>query len=186
MSSRVWVVGVLLWAASPVMAETDPFGDFGLLTGSVDSVVSRREGIGTRGWGANVGVGLRMNDVARVGIEASAQYISDNNSFTQLTTAGNFRSKTTLYDIAPYVGGRAPVGNASVGANVGYSLIFGTRTIENCIDCFSEDLNVDGGLYVEPAVAFGKPDRLQFGAAFRLYLGGDAKSMILLKVTRPF
>src|SRR5687768_4443714 len=109
MSKHAWVVGMFLLAGSPVLAVTDPFGDVGLLTGSVDSVAARREGIGTRGWGANFGVGLRMNDVARVGIEASAQYISDENSFTQLTTAGNYRSKTNLYDIAPYVGARAPV-----------------------------------------------------------------------------
>ena len=186
MSKHAWVVAVLLLATSPALAETSLFGDLGLLTGSVDSAVARREGIGTRGWGGNLGFGVRVSDIGRVGVEASAQYISDKNAFTQLTTGGTFRSTTTLYDISPYAGLRAPLGNVRAGANVGYSLIFGTRTIQDCINCFSEGLNVDGGLYVEPAVAFGRPDSLQFGASYRVYLGGDAKNMIMLKVTRPF
>jgi len=186
MSKRAWVVGILMLSASSVAAETDLYGDFALLTGSVDSAVARREGIGTRGWGASLAVGMRVQNIGVLGLEGSAQYISDEDSFTQLTTGGTFSSTTTLYDIAPYAGLRAPLGGVSAGANLGYSLVFGTRTIEDCINCFSEGLNVDGGPYIEPVVSFGKPDGMQFGVSFRKYLSGDMKNMLLLRVTRPF
>jgi len=176
-------------AAVPAGADTDLFGDVALLTGSIDKVVARREGIGTRGWGALFGGGVKVQNMLVLGLEGSAQYISDKDSFTQNTTGGLYSSTTTLYDIAPYVGLRAPMGkdaSLSVGANGGYSLVFGTRTIENCVNCFSQDLSVDGGMYVEPIVQFGKSDGLQFGASFRLYLGGDVKNMIMVRVSRPF
>jgi hypothetical protein len=185
----VCVLGLSAFAAMPAGAETDPFGEVALLTGSIDKDVARREGIGSRGWGAMFGAGIKMQNVLVLGIEGSAQYISDKDSFTQNTTGGLYSSTTTLYDVAPYVGLRAPMGkdaSLSVGANAGYSLVFGARTIDNCINCFSEDLSVDGGLYVEPVVTFGKSDGLQFGASFRLYLGGDVKNMIMVRVTKPF
>ena len=187
MFKRGAIVCAVLLSASVANAEIDPYGEFSLLTGSIDSAVARREGIGSRGWGGLAGFGLKFNKMAGVGAELTAQYVSDNESFTQLTNQGVYSSTTTLLDIAPYVALRAPLGDGfSAGANAGYSLVFGTRTIENCINCFSEDLNVDGGLFVEPVVYIGKADSLQFGASFRLYMGGDMKNMIMLRLVKPF
>ena len=181
------VLGMLLLAAAQAGAEIDPYGEFSLLTGSVDGVVARREGIGSRGWGGLVGGGLKFNRFAAAGLELTAQYVSDKNSFTQHTTLGTYSSTTTLLDIAPYAALRLPLGDSfRAGANGGYSLVFGTRTIENCINCFSQDLNVDGGLYVEPVISFGRDDHFQVGASFRTYLGGDMKNMIMIRLVKPF
>src|SRR5687768_10263088 len=100
MSKRAWVVGFLVLSASTVSAETQLYGDLALLTGSVDSGVARREGIGTRGWGGSLAVSMRVQNIGVLGLEGSAQYISDKDSFTQRTTGGTFSSTTTLYDIA--------------------------------------------------------------------------------------
>jgi hypothetical protein len=186
MKRSVWMC-VLVLSAAQASAEVDPYGEFSLLTGSIDGVVARREGIGSRGWGVLAGGGLKLNKLAGIGAEITVQYVSDNESFTQLTNQGTFSSTTTLVDAAPYLALRAPLGDSfSVGANGGYSLIFGSRTIENCINCFSEDLNVDGGLYVEPVAYIGKSGGFQFGASLRHYLGGDMKNMFMIRLVKPF
>jgi len=65
------------------------------------------------------------------------------------------------------------------------SIFFSSRSISGCSNCFSEDINVDGGAYG----ALGVGHRLgpiDLGLHFYQYFGGDLDNGFRVKISSPF
>jgi hypothetical protein len=179
-------IGIVLCLTASQAGAEGLYFDVAGFTSSIDSGAALREGVGERGWGFLAGGAYRLSPNLALGAELGGQYVKDEDVFTQQTTGGRRSSTTTLIEFAPYLGVRLPAGDRlQIGVNGGYGVLFARRTIENCSNCFTEDLDLDGGLYVEPMLLFGARDSLQFGATFRLYLGGDLKNYIGIRVVFP-
>ncbi len=50
------------------------------------------------------------------------------------------------------------------------------RSIGNCTDCYSEDIDIGGGLYFSPRVRFGGANTFSFLLAYHQYLTGEVES----------
>lgn len=70
----------------------------------------------------------------------------------------------------------------AIGVNGGYSLATTRRSIDKCIDCQVDKLDIPGGAFVEPVLLFGRgPTRLRVGDWTDV--GGDGmRSLISLGV----
>ena len=71
-------------------------------------------------------------------------------------------------------------------ARAGGSWIFdSTRSISNCSDCYSEDLNINGGLYGTLGIGhnFGN---VEISLQFQQYFTGDLDNSVRLKVSSSF
>lgn len=61
-------------------------------------------------------------------------------------------------------------------AQVGFTAVFASeRSISNCSDCFSEDIDVDGGAFIKGSVE-RELGAFAVGVYFQQYLGGDGLS----------
>jgi hypothetical protein len=82
---------------------------------------------------------------------------------------------------------------ATFVGGVGYRGITLTREIENCVDCTSQDLNVNGGYFVSPELdlsyAVNDPS-VDFALGLKLdyehYLSGDIRSAVWLNAFVEF
>ncbi len=50
------------------------------------------------------------------------------------------------------------------------------RSIGNCTDCYSEDIDIGGGLYFSPRVRFGGENTFSFLLAYHQYLTGEVEN----------
>ena len=55
-----------------------------------------------------------------------------------------------------------------------------SRGIDNCRNCYSEDIEVDSGVYVSPRVIFKTDRSFYFGMDYRVYLSGDIENGVTL------
>lgn len=64
----------------------------------------------------------------------------------------------------------------------GLEMIWAERSIANCSDCYSEDIDVDSGLYVKPSMKFIAENGFFFNIAYTQYLSADFNSRINLAI----
>ena len=125
-------------------ARDEGIDDQGILAGfRIDSVINRH-------YVLNAGLGLF--------------YADDEDPFRQTVRQENLffdddisTESSDIEGISAFLeaGVRFPVGfedRLRLGVNVGYHFIDAERTISNCSDCRDEDVDVDAGLYLSPAV----------------------------------
>ena len=163
-----------------------------LISSGVVSGTANREGIGSRGFGFLAGGGAHIQEMIVAGAEVGFQFVHDKASFGQSTTGGYRTSTTGIWDLAGFMGVRAPsakVGSqgwrVTGGVNVGLSGVGGRRSIDNCIDCDSQGLEIGGGVYVEPVVMFFKRGHMTFGASYRVYRkSSDVRSTCVVRIGR--
>ncbi len=168
------------------------FGNFAFVSSGVDPGAAKREGIGARGFGFLFDGGAHLQEMIVVGGELGFQFVSDKASFGNSTTGGYKTSTTGIWDLAGYVGVRAPsaaVGSqgwrVTGGVNVGVGIAGGRRSIDNCIDCDEETLHLDGGVYFEPIVTFFKRGRTSCGVSYRVYREpSDVRNMFVVRIGR--
>jgi hypothetical protein len=158
-----------------------------LLTSSLRNHSATSQGTGTRGWGFQVNVD-HSSGVLSVGADGGLQDVADYNAFTESTTQGDMTSGVSLLTASAKVGLRMPprpvdpAGRnlVSAGANVGYTIVHGVRTIAGCSDCSTEHLKVGGGVFVEPVVSLHR-GRSAFSARVRLFEGGaDVRNVLIV------
>ena len=112
---------------------------------------------------------------------------SDNESFSQTTrdTFGDVDDSDssadalTLYGEAGY---SFPFGSGfSFDLAAGVEVITGSkRSIANCRDCRSEDIEIDGGFYIAPELSYTNNGKYKFSLSYQNYLSGDLESGIAL------
>jgi|GEM_PF-2794560 len=156
---------VLLAGASPASAQAPQWERrFGLemLTGSVDPDQANAAGVGTRAWGVQFSGAVTAFRVLTVGVDVGAMGMRDKRQFTENTTEGEKSSgvgagmgSLALGLSTPPVAvdlGRPSPARVSVGVNAGHTWMDVNRTIDRCVDCHAEDVNLRAGDFWEPAL----------------------------------
>lgn len=158
---------------------------------------------------ANIGLhweaGVVLKEIIIIGAQVGLINYKDDNSYTATTESlsgtgeiSESDSSTQSWFFSPVAGLHTPIWFAAKrfgitgGVNVGYTFMSTSRGVDNCMDCGSEDFNVDSGLFVEPSVSllvakktdnllggwglkigylyYGKEDGLTHSILFSLYL----------------
>jgi hypothetical protein len=157
---------VLLAAESPAAAQVqhplEPRVGLELLTGAVDPDQAEQAGVGTRAWGIQLSGAVTAFRILTVGVDLGAVGLRDNRQFTENTTEGEKSSGVgagmgslalglRTPPLALALGGANPA-RVSAGVNVGHTWMDANRTIERCVDCHAEDVNIRAGDFWEPAL----------------------------------
>lgn len=60
-------------------------------------------------------------------------------------------------------------------------LLASERSIENCTDCYSEDIEIDGGVFAQAGFGFNPARWLTIGLYYKSYFSGDIEDSIGIK-----
>ncbi len=130
------------------------------------------------GFGVSLGIGfLNFDDN-----ESFSNVVVDDSGFVKIE-----ESEADAIPINAEVFYENPVSNNQrwqyrVGA--GYTAITNAnREIAQCNNCFSQDLEIDGGKYISASVVWRtllKPRSSRFGLSYRQYLSGDLENSVML------
>lgn len=145
------------------------------------------------GW---LGLGLNaiIYNYMIVGTEIGWDRPEDNAEFTNNTTSGKMTSGITLWSSALFAGLKIPEVYLSedyssyIFANMNFGIMwayFEKREIENCLDCDSEELNIDGGLFINPEIYY-VIDGFGLGFSYKHFFNSDYKSKFVLKLSGHF
>jgi len=152
---------------------------------NLDSDNSAQEGIGDSGTFLKFGWEAQQSHLA-YGFGLSGLLLKDNDSFN-VTVENNFGSQYSssssvdAFGFYGELGYSLPMGESSkFDLMGGIDLLWANRGIANCTDCPSEDVNLDGGLYVEPRLTFVNDGSFNFSIAYRHYPDSDIEGGINL------
>ena len=123
------------------------------------------------------------------GLGLSFFLYDDNNKFSQ-RTRDNFgneqNSKSSATAFNGYIEGGYKYNfneNTHAIALIGYEQVFSSeRSIGNCSNCASQDLDVDGGLYIQPRITYQWDNNWFAALSHQLYLSGDVSNSAFLTV----
>lgn len=127
--------------------------------GGVTDEAQLNNGIGDSVWGLNFGANwdIQSNWNAEAGLVI--YNFDDQDEFSQDTQSvwgGDIDSSTSdvvgigVYGEFGYLHKLSTENDFTVGANLGYEYLDVNREIGSCVDCYSEDVDLDGGLYLRP------------------------------------
>jgi hypothetical protein len=154
---------------------------------SINPTTAAGQLVGARSYGMQFDGGVTFAKFLFAGVDFGPQFLSDRATFTQNTTGGEKKSTAMLVYFSAMAGTRTPplrlvpgLPATSLGVYGGTSATKGERSIDNCLDCLSQDIKVPGGSFVQPTLVFGE-GAARFRVSDRLYMGGEGmKSVISL------
>ena len=143
--------------------------------------------------GFELGLGSIFYRYFSIGGDIGIDYFEDEKEFTQMTTGGE-RESTIIVPYASLLAGlKTPLilfsenskGRFGFGINAGRTWVFNARrTIDNCADCYEEELDIDAGYFIEPetAIYYDMGMKLGIGLAYRhFFLESDYERRFILK-----
>ncbi len=146
---------------------------------SLDEETSLREGVEDSAFYMRFGWEGQSNKFV-YGAGMSAYVYSDNEGFEQLVEEydGDIsRADSSAVAINLFFeGGYSHAVNEAVSFEgiAGFEpTISSERSIGNCTNCYEEDIDIGGGLYISPRVRFGGENTFSFLLAYHQYLTGD-------------
>ena len=186
------VAGILLSASTASYANDQIDNKFGLYFGlgkaSIESSKAQEEGIEDSATYLKLGFELQRSHWL-FGAGFSGLFYDDNNEFKQTvqdyagstSTEDSSASASNLFAEAGY---RYPVsGNIYADLFGGYEYIFSSeRSIDNCSDCYSEDIEVESGLYLMPRIQYEVKNGLTLSLAYQHYLSGDIGNALMFTI----
>ncbi|MEW6990264.1 outer membrane beta-barrel protein [Colwelliaceae bacterium 6441] len=169
---------------------------FSLGTTNIDSEVADQELIDDSATYIRIGwEGKKQleNNAIIFGAGISGLLYSDNAKFKQ-EVKSTFGKHSTASSSAESFGAYAELGyyhslneRADLGVFAGYDFAFSSsRSISNCSDCKSEDIDVDTGLYIMPKVKFAINQNWSLSLGYHHYLSGDVENTIAISVGSNF
>jgi hypothetical protein len=151
---------------------------------SIDPTTAGTQLVGGRSWGMQFDGGLLLKRLY-IGFDFGPQFLSDKASFTQNTTGGEMKSTATLVYFSAMAGprtrplqiipGMAPV---ALGLYGGVSTTVTERSIDNCVDCRTDKMDIPGGSFVQPVLLFGT-GRARFRMSDRVFVGGKGITSVI-------
>jgi len=159
-------------------------------TMNIDSKVAKQQGIDDSAW--TIGIAAeRYSSDSSLTFVLGAEFIGydDQYSFSQETNKGNKGSDASGALIYAEFGPRVPFGKDDSNYFIAHAGVSGMlnseRGISYCEDCYSEDIDVTGGLYGVLGVghSFGNFD---LGLQFQQYFSGDLDNSLRLRVSSSF
>lgn len=147
-----------------------------------DGQVAEAEGIDDGAFYLNGGWEGRENSFSyAVGI--SGFIMSDNDKFSQRVedafgNESNASSSASGFGIFAELGYNFGFENGKTAFEVmaGAETIWADRSIANCSNCFSEDIELDSGFYIKPRFRFYNESGLIVSASYHQYLSGDIEN----------
>lgn len=158
----------------PVLGAT--LGAMAIETSSAD-----RSQVGDRSFGLQLDAGVLMKRHLYLGIDVGGQFLKDRAQFTENTTGGEQKSTAAVTYFSAIGGFRTGVPKAlpvGLGLNAGYSLTSSRRSIDNCVDCTVNKLDIPGGAFVEPMLLFGRRNA-QLRIVDRIYVTGEGMRSVV-------
>jgi hypothetical protein len=156
-----------------------------------DPNTSASEGIRSEGFGFSLGFSLLFFKYFLFGIEYGGDIPVDKQKFTNLTTMGEFESGIYIHQFSLYTGLKSPgvalsensesqiFGNLNVGKMWAF---WEGRSIGNCGDCDEEDIDISGGMFVEPEIYYAYSS-FGIGLGYRYFFNSDYQGKITLKLS---
>jgi hypothetical protein len=152
---------------------------------SIDGATAGTQLVGARSWGMQLDGGLLVKRFFYLGIDFGPQMLSDRASFTQSTTGGDMESSATLVYFSALAGprtrpfqlvpGLAPI---ALGVYGGVSTTVAERSIDQCLDCRTDKMDIPGGTFVQPILLFGE-GRGRLRISDRLFVGGKGIQSVI-------
>ncbi len=156
-----------------------------------DQNTAESEGIRSEGFGFSLGFSLLFFKNFLIGLEYGGDIPVDKKKFTNQTTAGELESGIYINQFSLYTGLKSPgvalsensesqmFGNLYVG-NM-WAFLEG-RSIGNCIDCDEEDIDINGGMFVEPEIYYAYSG-FGLGLSYRYFFNSDYQGKITFKLS---
>ena len=123
------------------------------------------------------------------GVGMNGFLLKDKGSFSE-RVEDNFGNRSTESSDADAFGayGELGVSFAFASSNKfdlvgGFDILSADRSIGNCSDCRSEDIQLDGGLYLEPRLRMMSDSGFIFSIGYRKYMTGDINGGLNLSFT---
>ena len=127
--------------------------------------------------GLLLGAGLGFLDFDDHGeYEVAVSYGGSNSYFGEDATAQGF-------NFYGYAGYQHRIKNFGADVTTGFELIRAERTVTNCSDCPSEDLDIDAGLYIKPRVGYKFGETWGLDLTYTYYVNSDIDNNIGLEFT---
>lgn len=145
------------------------------------------------GWFA-LGFDVIFYDYFLLGTEFGYDNPADKASFTNNTTAGEMTSHVSVFEYTLLGGLKSPdlyfstssPSRVFANLNAGYMWAFlEKRSIENCNGCDREDLNINGGLLLNPEIYYVF-DVFALGLGYKHFFNSDFDAKIELKISGVF
>jgi len=159
----------------PAQRTTVPILGATISTMAVDPASAARSEVGERAYGLQLDAGALIHQHLYLGIDVGGQFLDDHADFTQNTTGGRKKSNASVTYFSAIAGLRTGMPRAlpvALALNVGGSLTVSRRSIDECVDCQVDKLDIPGGAFVEPALLIGR-GTTRFRASDRIYGGGS-------------
>lgn len=160
----------------------------------VNQKTMKPQGVGDGfGWFA-LGFDVVFYDYFLLGTEFGYDNPADKASFTNNTTAGKMTSRVSVFEYTVLGGLKSPDLYFSTSSpsrvfanfNVGYMWTYlERRSIENCSGCDREDLDINGGLFLNPEVYYVF-DVFALGLGYKRFFNSDFDGKIELKFSGVF
>ncbi len=166
----------------------------GLSTALVKSAPAEIQGISKHSFGFVLSSGAWWHRILALRLDGGVEIFGDKRKFRQMTTGGEKSSSVTFFYGSLAAGLFTPPlrleqkphgARLALGLNLGTDWTGGQRTIEDCADCHEEDLDLNAGLYFEPALQLRVSRVSGLDLAFRFYQSdSDLQNRIVLKYVR--
>lgn len=118
---------------------------------------------------------------------------SDNAGFSVITESQFGSVKRSDSDASAFTGfgelGYSFTPNKKVALSLmaGYERVFtSSRSISNCRNCPSEDIDIDAGAYLTPKVVYTFDNNWTLGLSYNGYVSGDIDNMVMLQIGKRF
>jgi hypothetical protein len=152
---------------------------------AIETGAASRAQVGDRSWGLQFDGGVLVKRFLYLGADIGGQFLKDHAQFTQNTTLGEKRSTANVTYFSAIAGlrtGAMPVVPVALHLNVGYSGTMTRRSIDQCIDCDVDKMEIPAGGFVEPVLMLGR-QRARLRVSDRVYFAGDGmRNMISIGV----
>jgi hypothetical protein len=168
-------------------------GGLGVATLKASAADKIRTGSG--GLFLELGGGLQFFNSFDIGIGVAAQFLKDNDKFTNSTTGGDLSSSVwpLLYYAQAGLQAPIPFRNKNRDFPVWLAFHIGTlgvsvdRSIGNCVGCDREKLSLKGGTFYRPEVRLQVKPGLHIGLGYTIFCDcADYKSMIAVTFSGSF
>ncbi|MBK7104396.1 MAG: hypothetical protein IPH62_03835 [Ignavibacteriae bacterium] len=172
---------------------TSTFGGFfnlGMQNSSVKSNVAKEQGFPSNFYGFSMGLGI-FHEFFLGGLNFNGEVPEDKKPFLNNTTQGEKESNVQLMQFSVYGGLISPKLSLSEKSNLfftgfltlGNMWAFGElRSINGCVDCDEEELNVNGGIYFNPEIYFIY-DFVGLGFGYKYFINGDYENKIRINLS---
>lgn len=188
--------GVLLLVAGPAAAQSGiPLQKrvgFDLLTSGIEPQAALLAGTGERAFGGQLTLGVTAWRVLDVSGDFGVIGMKDEAQFSQPTTGGEKSSGVAAGVLSLAAGLRTPPlrmgtdpATLSAGVSAGRTWMDVNRTIDRCMDCHGEDVEISAGGFWEPGLHATR-GRGGLSARYRMYTEGDLQDALMLGYTWRF